>query len=323
MTVKTLVHTVPNVTDLVSINLTESYSSNTTQAQITCYDTTLSLGDSISFNMGFSGDSGKVFTGYVKQIIKSLPDALTTIICEDELTKAVDYFLASNDPQAPFTRSNIKTEDLIEDILNEALITNYGHDVPLEVIWGTQGVVEFNLISAIQAAKQISEALAWHIYADRNGKVWLKDRPPYWKTGDSVSFTWNTASADVIMTISHAKSTEELRNRVVVYGLDNRFASASASSPYLPSGFYKTAVLASPIFDRTDLCQLVADYNLTRFNRLTESLQLQIIGNWQVEPRKFATVTDSYTGTSGDWFIFQVTHSFDSSGYIQQLTLVK
>jgi len=323
MTVRALVHTVPNVTGLLSVELTESYSATMKQATITCYDTSLSLGDSINFNIGFSGNSGKVFTGWVRKIIRSLPEPRTVIVCEDELSKATDYFMAADDPQAPFTRENIKTEDLIEDILNEASITNYGHDVPLEVIWATQGTVEFNLVSAISAAKQIADALAWHLYCDRNGKVWLKDRPPYWVSGDSISFTWNTISADDIIAISHSESTEELRNRVVVYGRDNRFASASQSSPYLPDDFYKTAVLASPIFDRTDLCQLVADYNLTKFNRLTESLTLQIEGDWQVEPRKFATITDSFTNTTGDWFIFQVTHSFGSGGYLQSVVVVK
>ena len=323
MAAKILYHNISNITGLVNVQLTESFSSAVRQAQIVCYDTTLSLGDAINFKLGYVGDNGKVFTGYVKNVNKELPAALTTIICEDELTKAVDYFMAVDDPQAPFSRSNIMTEDLVEDILNAAQITNYGHNVPLEVIWGTRGTVELNLVSAWAAANQLAGALAWHIYCDRDGKVWLTDDHPYWESGDSSSFTWNTGSADDVIAISHTKSTEDLRNRVVVYGKEGIFASASIASAYLPANFYKTAVLASPIFDRTDLAQLVADYNLARFNRLTEGLTLQIEGDWQVKPRLFATVTDTYTGTSGDWFIFQVDHSFGAGGYTMNVVLVK
>lgn len=323
MTAKTLYHNISNITDLVSVQLVESYSSAVRQAQIVCYDTTLSLGDALNFKLGYVGNNGKVFTGYVKEIIKELPAALTTIVCEDELTKAVDYFMASDDPQAPFSRSGINTENLVEAILNTAQITNYGHNVPLDVIWGTRGSVELNLVTAWAAANQIAGALAWHIYCDRNGKVWLTDDHPYWEAGDSSSFTWNTASADNIIAISHTKSTEDLRNRVVVYGKEGIFASASTASAYLPANFYKTSVLASPIFDRVDLAQLCADYNLARFNRLTESLVLQLEGDWHVKPRLFATITDAYTETSGNWFIYQVNHSFGSGGYVMNVVLVK
>lgn len=323
MAIKTITHSISGVTNVISIRISESYNSATAQAQIVCETTSLDLGDSIGFNMGFQGDSGKIFQGYVREIRTSLPDATTIIICEDELSKASEYFMASDRPDVPFSRSNIQTEDLVEDILNEASITNFGSSVPLSVTWGTLGSVELNLATAWQAAKTISDALAWHIYADRTGKVWLVDRPPYWKTGDSSSFTWNTGNADEIMSINYSKSVEDLRNRVVVYGRDNLSSTSSTSSPYLPAGFYKTAVIATPVIDTQSLADQVSSLNLTLLNRLTESVNVQVEGDYRIEPRKFATITDTYLGISGDWFIYAVEHTIDRSGYVCNVSLVK
>lgn len=323
MAIKTITHSISGVTNVLSIRVSESYNAATSQAQITCESTTLDLGDSIGFNIGFQGDSGKIFQGYVREIRSSLPDAKIQILCEDELSKASEYFIAADRPDVPFSRSNIQTEDLVEDILNLASITNYGSNVPLSVTWGTQGSVEFNLTTAWQAAKTISDALAWHLYADRSGKVWLVDRPPYWESGDSTSFTWNTGSADKVLGISYTKNVEELRNRVVVYGRDNLSATSSTSSPYLPAGFYKTAVIATPVIDTQSLAQQVASLNLTLFNRLTESVNLQVEGDYSIEPRKFAAITDTYLGISGNWFIYAVEHAVDNSGYTCNVNLVR
>jgi hypothetical protein len=322
MTVKVFTHNISNVTDVTAIRIRESYNAATSQAQIECYDTTLELGDSIGFSMGFSGDSGKIFQGYVSDIVQEIPDPKVTITCEDELYKASEYFLASDDPENPFSRNNILTEDLVEDILNEASITNYTSNVPLSVTWGTRGTVEFNLVTAWQAAKNIADALAWNIYADRNGQVHLVERHPYVEGGDSADFTWTVAAND-LLSLSYAKSVANLRNRVVVYGLDNLSRTASTSSPYLPAGFYKSAVLATPIIDTGSLAQRVADYNLELLNRLTETLQVQVEGDYSITPRLFADITESFTGTTGLWFIYAVEHVMDQSGYICNVTLTR
>lgn len=322
---KVLTHTVPNVTGLVSISVTEAFNSTMSQAVIECYDTSLDLGDSISFNMGFSGDSGKIFTGYVRNIDVGLPQATNRIVCEDELSKATDYFIAADDPQKPLSYSNMETEDIVEAILNEAQITSFNSNVPLSVTWGTKGELEFNLVTAWQAADTLVGALAWHLYADRNGTVQLVYRPPY-DDGDSADFTWNVASED-IMTISHTRSTDNLRNRIVVYGKENIVGIASAVSPYLPGGFYKTAVIATQAIDSISQANTAASNNLELMNRLTESLVLEVEGDYEIEPRKFATVvvTDASIGMdiSGLWFIYQVQHTLSESGYTCNVTLVK
>lgn len=309
-----------------AITVTEAYNSTMSQAIIECKEFTGSLGDALSFNMGYSGDSGKIFTGYVRNIDVELPGARTRVVAEDELAKATDYFMAADDPQAPFSRNNIQTEDLVEDILNEAQITNYVYNVPLSVTWATKGDVEFNLTTAWQAASTIVDALAWHLYADRDGQVHLVDRPPY-DDGDSYDFDWDL-SAEEFLSLVHSKSTDNLRNRIVVYGKDNLSASASAVSPYLPAGFYKTGVIATQAIDTLTLAQQTADLNLPRMNRLTETITCEVEGDYSIEPRKFVRVTavDTDTGmniSGSDWFIFHVEHRLDSSGYKCNVTLNK
>jgi len=296
------------------------------QAVISCRRFDGSLGDDLSFDMGFSGDSGKIFTGYIRNIDVSIPDAVTRVVAEDELSKAMEYFMAATDPQNPFTRTNIQTEDLVEDILNEAQITNYAYNVPLSVTWATQGELEFNLVTAWQAASTIVDALAWHLYADRNGQVHLVDRPPY-DDGDSADFDWDLADEE-FLTLVHTKSTNNLRNRIVVYGKNNLSASASDTSPYLPVGFYKTGVIATQAIDNATLAQQTADLNLIRMNRLTETITCEVEGDYSIEPRKFVRVTavDTDTGmniSGSDWFIYQVEHRMDNSGYRCNLTLNK
>jgi hypothetical protein len=323
---KILSHTVPSVTGLTGITVTEAYNSTMSQAIIETYDTSLSLGDSIGFNMGFDGDSGKIFQGYVRNIEAGLPAASNRIICEDELAKATDYFMASDDPQAPFERSNIQTEDLVEDILNEAQITSFTATPPLSVTWGTKGTIEFNLVTAWQAATTIVGALAWHLYADRTGTVRLIDRPPYIVGGDTADFTWNLAS-EKILALGHTRSTDNLRNRVVVYGQENITAVDSAVSPYLPAGFYKTAVIATQAIDSQAQANEAASSNLDLMNRLTESLQLEVEGDYRIEPRKIVNVVVNDApislAVSGLWFVYQVEHRLDQSGYRCNVTLVK
>ena len=130
-TPKILYHNITGVTNLKSITLTEAYNAAMSTATIDCESTTLNLGDSITFSAGFSGSYGKMFTGYVRKIEQTLPEYKTLIICEDELAKATDYFIASDDPDKPFERKSILTENLIHDILDQAQITSYTYSVPL------------------------------------------------------------------------------------------------------------------------------------------------------------------------------------------------
>lgn len=321
-TVKTIAHNITSIDNVTRITVVESFNSPVAQAIIEGDDTSLSLGDSFSFNLGFTGNTSKVFQGYVREIDRTSQENTVRITAEDVLAKAVDYYIAADSPDNPFSRENISTEDLVEDILNLADITNYTANLPLSVTWATNGPIEINLITAWAGAKSIADMMAWHIYADRNGQVHFVDRKPYIMGAESADYTW-VVGTDTITAMDYSKSTENLRNRVVVYGKNNISRTASASSPYLPAGFYKTAVIATPFLDNGSKCQLAADYNLTLFNRLTERATLTIEGDPDVTARQIADITDTYTGVSGKWFIYRVETIADSSGFVQNLTLTK
>jgi len=320
---RVLYHDVPNCTGVLSIKVSESYNAACVQAQIECSSTSLTLGDSIDFDLGFVGSHGKAFEGYVRRIETNLPQMNTIITCEDVLSRAVDYFIAADNPEDPYKKFNISTEDLVEDLLSLCGITSFTSDVPLDVVWGTTSAgVELNLTTVWQALQMVTGALAWHIYADRDGTVHLTDDHPYKESGDTSSYTWTRANNDLLMA-SYEITTDDLRNRVVVYGLNNIHATESASSSYLPAGFYKTAVIATQIIDSQSVANQTASLNLARFNRPTESVQIQIEGDYRVRPREFCTVVESYTGLSGDWFIFATEHSMTRQGYITNLTLTR
>jgi hypothetical protein len=300
--IRIVAHNITAIDNVTSIRLIESFNSPVAQAIIEGDGTSLSLGDSFSFRIGYLGNTDKVFEGFVRDITQNTLERTVTITFEDVLAKALDYFIASDDPENPLSFENVSTETLVVGILAEADISGINANLPLSVTWGTNGPIEINLIMAWAAAKSIVDMMAWHIYADRNGDIQLLDRKPYVMAGDSSSYSW-TVGTDNVTAIDYTKSTENLRNRVVVYGKDNISADASAVSPYLPAGFYKTAVIATPYLDTVGKCQLAADFNLALFNRLTERLTLSIEGDHQIVARDVATVTDAYTGVSGDWFI--------------------
>ena len=65
------------------------------------------------------------------------------------------------------------------------------------------------------------------------------------------------------------------------------YGEASASSTYLPSGFYKTAALGAPqLIDTDSMAQEVAEINLRAFNHLTHQVELTMIGSPSISARQ-------------------------------------
>ena len=126
-----------------------------------------------------------------------------------------------------------------------------------------------------------------------------------------------------IVRIGHRRSDRDLRNRVVVYGTDGIYASAEEESPYLPAGFRKTVVVASPWIDDQGMAQAACDYNLDKLNRLTEEITIEVVGNPDLHARKVVTVSESHTGISGDWYIYTCEHRWGEGGYTTNLELRK
>jgi len=314
---KTLYSSVTNTTNVISVNVQQSHSAQTTTAVIEAESTGLSIGDSISVDIGYSDNHQIVFTGFVKQLEISEPEQKVSITAIDTLIRAMDYFIVSSTPNSQYTRYNIKAEDLVGELLAMAGLTNYHYD-STSFTFGIHSPVEVNITSVYDYCKFISDILAWHLYADSGGTVNFVDRKPYLMPGDS---SYKTITKLLSIAIAHGKDDMDLRNRIVVYGSSGISAEASASSPYLPAGFYKSVLVSAPgVIDTQDMAQQAADYNLVLLNRLTETCSLTVLGDPALVARRVITL-DVDEGYDGDWYLYSVTHNLASSGYTCEMEL--
>jgi len=319
MALKTLYSSVTNTTNVMSIRFSEAYNDSAPLVIIEALNTSLSLGDSIDVSIGYVGDYTHIFTGYVKEINTTTPETKIRISAYGAMIRAVDFFIASSDPNNPFSRENISAESLVRDLVALAGLTNFGYDAT-SFTFATTAPMEVNLVAAYDFCNSIANTLAWHLYADKAGKVWFVDRKPYIVPGDTPTAT---ITVNEITQASNSISERDLRNRIVVYGGNDIYADASASSPYLPAGFYKTVVASAYWIDSQSMAQKAADYNLAALNRLTEEATITILGDASLSTRDIITVIETHTGISSDWIIYGTEHVFGKSGFLTTLTLRK
>lgn len=315
---KTGVLTVTGVTNPISASVSSSHGNAVAVAIIKTESTTLSVGDSISVSMGYVGNVNQIFTGYVKRVERTYPDGIYNITAHDVLVRAADYFIASKNPENPLKYYRIDAEDLIGNLLSRAGLTNYVGDTT-NFIYAWTVEAEVNLVGTWDFCKQLADMLAWHIYAKPNGQIRFLDRKPYLMAGDTAQATVTHPS---IFSISKHTTMDNLRNRVVVYGANGIFAEAKSSSPYLPAGFYKTAVLSTFIIDRQDMAQTAANYNLNSWNRLTNGLNLTIEGDSSILAHNVIKIVDSeFLSLNSDWYVYSTEHKYDSAGYTTNMEL--
>jgi hypothetical protein len=219
----------------------------------------------------------------------------------------------------PWSRSNISAENLVGDLLGEAGITTYSGDTS-NFTFGVSNPVEFQIISSWDAIEQICNIIAWRCYA-KNGTAYFQNLQPE-PSGSPVK-NLRTGNIGHIEHIDYDTSTDDLRNRVVVFGRDGIYAEDSAVSPYLPSGFYKTAIVSSELIDSQSMADDAASYNLALYNRLTESCRVDILGDYSLRARDTINISESFTTVSGDWFIYSCTHRMDEDGYTTSLQLTR
>jgi hypothetical protein len=284
---------------------------------VTCNSSTLGLGDSASVVVGYVGDTGLIQRGYVKSIERMIPDNTYKITINDVMTRAVDFFIANADSDDAYIIDHVLAENLIGDVLGFAGITNYGYQ-STSFTFGINSEVPVDLISSYDFCKEIADILAWHLYADTAGKIWFIDRKPYIMAGDSSIGTLTDTS---IVTAAYTVSERDLRNRIVARGTEGVHAEASAVSPFLPAGFYKTVVIATDYLDVTSNAQLACNYNLALLNRLTESMQLTVLGNHIYLAREIITVNSTALGLNCDWYIYGAEHNWGENGYLVNLEL--
>jgi hypothetical protein len=315
-----LTYSITGGIEATDITVIEGYNQPTARCQITTPDYGgLSLGDSIEVSLGFDSSNGKVFQGYIQNIASERMPGYHIIEAEDVVIKAVEHMIVSTDLNNPFTRWNISAEDLVEDLLNEAGITSYTSGATGFTFATGEIPVEFQLTFAWDAIQMIADVVAWHCWADTGGQVHFEDIDP---VPGSSSATLNTGSGGEIIQANRSISTDNLRNKIVVFGIPPITAAHSAASPHLPTGFYKTSVISSHLIDTQTMADTTASYNLAKWNKLTENTSLTALGDYSIHARDTVTVTESFSGASGDWFVYAITHSFADT-YTINLNLVK
>jgi hypothetical protein len=307
--------TCSNSSGLISITFSDSHNAATSSCQVNAVSSSLDIGDSVSVHLGYTTDNFKVITGFVKNIEYREPEKQFVITIANALIRAVDFFIAASDPEAPFSRQNISAEDLIGDLLELSGITSYSPN-STSFTFAINNPVEVNLTGCYDYCRFLADIIAFTLYADNDGTVHLIDRRPYVVGDEASDFTIN-ANDNKIIEWTYGKSDHDLRNKVIVYGSEGIHEEASASSPYLPAGFYKTVVVAAAgVIDSSGMASQAAEYNLAILNRLTEKLTLSVEGRTGIIPRKILNVTNLDSNVNGKWYIYAVEHRIDRSGYL-------
>lgn len=319
----------------LSISVTTNHSSSTGTATVDGITMLgADLGDKFTISLGYAGTNIKVFTGYIKQWDFSESTHTYTITLNDAMIRAIDYYIVSNDPEHPFTRNNIQLENLVGDVLALCGLTNvYLAPTYFHLQTSQGGGIEINQVSVYDYCKQLADIVAWNLWADSDTLIHLENRKPFIMTGTNPEFPGDRNDADyveltitdaTILDLGYAKNEANLRNRVVVYG-DGVYAEAKVESPYLPTGFYKTALIAFPMLiteqGTADDC---AAYNLDKLNRLTEMISLTIVGEPDLEARKIVEIdSEAYPEYNGIWYVYSCDHKFGNTGFITTLELRK
>lgn len=312
---------VTNTSGILSITVSDSHTSPTSTASITAISTTLDIGDSVTVILGYEGNTFTALTGFVKEIEVKEPEKIYNITCANVMIRAIDYFIASSSPTSPYRWSNISAENLIQEVLELSGLTSFDLD-PTSFTFAVHNPVEVNLTPAFDYARFLADIIAFNLYADNTGTVKLVDRRPYPMGGD-VSVT--TIQDTQVISASYAQSDRDLRNKVIVYGSGSITATASASSPYLPPGFFRTVVVAAPgVIDTQSMASQSASYNLTLLNRLTFRLNISMLGFTNLFARSCVDVDLPELGINNEqWYIFSIEHSWSNAGYLTNLELRK
>lgn len=319
-------------TNPISVRINSSHGNATAVAQIDCVSFTGSINDLITVDLGFIDNHDVLFTGYVKQIDRTVSPNTYHITAHDVLIRAADYFIVSDDPDVPYSKSNISAESLVEDLLNMSGLPDPIVPRPSTFTFGVYSPVEINLVSAYDFIKVICDILAWSIWTDKDGNIYFGNRKPYVMVAGSPEslqpgFIADTPDAELvlgdILDAVFLRSEKDLRNKVVVYGKSGISATAEVESCFLPSGFRKTSVLASDAIDDQTVAQKAADYNLSLYHRLNKIGNVEIIGNPLLLSRKIVTLNAPAIDSefSGDWYIYTAEHSWSKEGYKTSLEL--
>lgn len=317
--------TATGMSGIKSLTLREGMSQPAVQVDIVCTGVTAQINDTCDIDFGYDTDHGAGLTGgLVKKINYNRPAHAYEVTVMDKISRAIDYFMAADNPESPFQAKNRAAELLVGDLLNQAGLTLSAYDSTI-FTFGTQNPIPINLVSAWTYIEHINRITTNTTYALPNGNIEFRNRPPFIIGGDVSEHTFTTGSSGDILEIRYWKSDEKIRNKVVVYGAPGITATTSGSSPYLPSGFQKSLVIAHEIISNQQSADQTASLNLQMWNRLTETCTLTTLGNRNVRCRDIVDVQESFSGLSAGqlWVVFATEHRLSREGYETSLTLTR
>lgn len=315
--------TVGGVNDVVSVEVSASSGAACATCSVVTLDSSFGVGDSITLTAALGADSGTIFTGYVDTVTLENPPGTYRIEGRDSLSLALDYLIvvASLDEADWFNPRNQYGHTAPLDIINDILElcglddASGSGDAGWELGNATDGT-KFQLVLAWDAVQQICNIGAWKVWCDPLGDLHFGSVLDYGDNGG----TFNVGGGGNIISASYSRSNEDLRNKIVAIGENGDYtATASAVSPYLPSGFYKTAVISTDLIGSQSAADASADDNLDALNRLTEVTTIEAEGSpniWLYSP---ISVNEPFTGAPGG-MVTSVTHRIDANGYRTSFT---
>lgn len=330
MAVRNMYATVSGCTGIREIVLRDSTSQCATAVEVTCVSHTLNIGDFVTVDMGYADEHTAVITdGVVKKITQRRPENYYVIYIYDKLVLTNDFFIAASDPDTKLSYTQVSPEDIIQDLLSRAGVSygTYYTDATGFLCGIVGNPLELNCVTAWSVIENFNRITTWMTWCDLFGDIHFQNRKPYIMVGDTASRVFTVGNTGDILSIDYVKSDDGIRNRIVVYGksgLDIQ-SEQSASSPYLPVGFYKTLVIAHDIIDSQAIADGTAVYNLAMFNRLTETLTVEVVGSPTIRCRGIYAVAEPYTGfTASDlWFATGTQHDWKQTGYVTSVNLIR
>lgn len=342
---------ITNSSNILSVNLSMSHGTSCSLATCKVRNTSLDIGEDIIIDLGYTTDHSVMFSGYVKEITKNVPDNTYEITALDTLSRAVDYFIVSTNPDSPWTAPlSYETAHIVRDLLELAGIPSGNiHHQDTGFLMGINTPVEVNLVSSYDYSKFLGDLTTWHLWADVNGEVYFKNRKPFLMThwyDDQPGYVEDIPDNSVnpttplndsqIFKFSYNRSEKNLRNKVVVYGSSGVYGEAHQAQSYdpvlddyiqilptTPTQFYKAAAVGTVIIQDTATAEDCAAYNLKLYNRIDVKIICTVEGNNIYVPHNTLRLDEDVIGIEGLWYIYGAEHSWSSSGYTTSLEINK
>ncbi len=317
-----------NSMDIISLSVTSDFATACSTFSLVTNTSSGVINDLVNVSMGYSGDTGVMMTGgRVDTITANRPPGTYTIEGRDKLKLAMDYFIveASMDPDDFFNprlgSGSVNTpHEIVDKILEEAGLNLDSSSGDAGWTLGDDETgAPFQLKTAWESIQEVCAIGVWKVWASTSGSIYFGQIIPE-PNGSSGSLT--TGDDGNLTSISYSKSDEQLRNKIIVIGMPTELGNgafytgvASAGSPYLPTGYYKTAVISTDLLTSASDCYSSALLNRNRFNRLTERVSFEAEGDHSIHIHDTVRLTEDFTGLDSDWFVYQITHSVDDGGY--------